>query len=197
MYNAEVLSKFPVVQHFPFGSLFQWSRDPDAVVGQEQKTVHLAAQPSLSPSQSQSQSSFGTFPVKKGGIGASTAAPWTQTAARVPAGAPSSRATPGWTVGAAAKVIGGHPATTAATWAGAQGQQQSPSCWASSSGVGTTASWAQPPAGIPYSRVPQPSHPTRRPHPPVAAAEDDGSGSRNAGAKLPSPVPMTKAPWAK
>jgi serine/threonine-protein phosphatase 2A activator len=31
MYNAEVLSKFPVVQHFPFGSLFKWEKDPNAV----------------------------------------------------------------------------------------------------------------------------------------------------------------------
>jgi len=30
MYNAEVLSKFPVVQHFPFGSLFRWEKDPDS-----------------------------------------------------------------------------------------------------------------------------------------------------------------------
>ena len=34
MYNAEVLSKFPVVQHFPFGSVFAWERHADAVLHQ-------------------------------------------------------------------------------------------------------------------------------------------------------------------
>ncbi|KAL8946142.1 MAG: hypothetical protein Q9183_007945, partial [Haloplaca sp. 2 TL-2023] len=31
MYMAEVLSKFPVVQHLYFGSLFSWDEDPNAV----------------------------------------------------------------------------------------------------------------------------------------------------------------------
>ena len=32
MYIAEVLSKFPVVQHFPFGQIFAWERDPNAPI---------------------------------------------------------------------------------------------------------------------------------------------------------------------
>src|SRR4051812_24839617 len=46
MYNAEVLSKFPVVQHFPFGSLFSWEKDPDAA--EVAKSVHTSNQPSKS-----------------------------------------------------------------------------------------------------------------------------------------------------
>ncbi|KAL6709983.1 Serine/threonine-protein phosphatase 2A activator 1 [Coniothyrium glycines] len=47
MYNAEVLSKFPVVQHFPFGSLFSWEHDPNA--GKTTVSVHTSSQPNSTP----------------------------------------------------------------------------------------------------------------------------------------------------
>ena len=43
MYNAEVLSKYPVVQHFPFGSLFSWEQDPNAAPATD--SVHTANHP--------------------------------------------------------------------------------------------------------------------------------------------------------
>lgn len=47
MYDGEVLAKFPVVQHFPFGSLFKWERDPEAVAAPP--SVHAQQQPSGNP----------------------------------------------------------------------------------------------------------------------------------------------------
>ena len=43
MYMAEVLSKFPVVQHFPFGGLFQWVLDPNAA--SLTPSAHVTSQP--------------------------------------------------------------------------------------------------------------------------------------------------------
>ncbi|KAF2741857.1 Phosphotyrosyl phosphatase activator [Sporormia fimetaria CBS 119925] len=47
MYNAEVLSKFPVVQHFPMGSLFVWEADPMAI--ETADSIHASSQPSAKP----------------------------------------------------------------------------------------------------------------------------------------------------
>ena len=60
MYDAEVLSKFPVVQHFPFGSLFSWERDAEA--REPVATVHTASQPEKQPPISNTQAWSGQRP---------------------------------------------------------------------------------------------------------------------------------------
>lgn len=89
MYNAEVLSKFPVVQHFHFGTLFSWDQDPDATPAPA--SVHTSSQPvrddiggssAANKASARGSSAEGTKapwmtgPASISGIGAGTSAPW-------------------------------------------------------------------------------------------------------------------------
>ncbi|KAG6040731.1 Serine/threonine-protein phosphatase 2A activator 1 [Claviceps citrina] len=86
MYNAEVLSKFPVVQHFPFGSLFSWDTDPAAPIPTQ--SVHMTNQPTATAATA---------------VSTGTAAPWVQSTRMPPGpGIPYSRAPPGPSTGSLA-----------------------------------------------------------------------------------------------
>ncbi|SPO04795.1 related to phosphotyrosyl phosphatase activator PTPA [Cephalotrichum gorgonifer] len=95
MYNAEVLSKFPVVQHFPFGSLFSFDRDPEAEVPAQ--SIHMANQP---PAGAMGATGMPPPPVGMPG-GPGMMAPWAQPGATARpgvgpgAGIPYSRVPPG------------------------------------------------------------------------------------------------------
>jgi serine/threonine-protein phosphatase 2A activator len=90
MYNAEVLSKFPVVQHFPFGSLFRWEKDPEAV--HPATTTHTASQPLREPPASSMTTSRPSPGYKLASLkgptsaGRGTSAPWAAAASKPPNG---------------------------------------------------------------------------------------------------------------
>ena len=89
MYNAEVLSKFPVVQHFPFGSLFSWDQDPDAPPAET--SVHSSHQPTNRPHQQQ-ETTRAPWAAPPGAM-PPTAAPWSPTSSKAPPpGIPFTRA---------------------------------------------------------------------------------------------------------
>lgn len=145
MYNAEVLSKFPVrvlfsflraarlllsnisfkvVQHFSFGSLFSWEQDPNAV--QVSASVHQASQPdprsassnAPTPRPPQQDSTRAPWANAQSSGVPSTAAPWARTTPAGPvSGAPSTRAP--WASQPPIRHTGGTPpdAATRAPWA--------------------------------------------------------------------------------
>ncbi|KAM3082526.1 Serine/threonine-protein phosphatase 2A activator 1 [Clarireedia jacksonii] len=121
MYNAEVLSKFPVVQHFPFGSLFSWERDPHAAPAAQ--TVHVANQPTGSAG----------APTARPSVSEGTRAPWAnapQSQGMPPttapwANAPSSQGMPP-TVAPRAKPSTGTMPPTTAPWANSSTRSMPP-----------------------------------------------------------------------
>ena len=95
MYNAEVLSKFPVVQHFHFGSLFSWEQDPNATP--PPASIHASSQPirdgpavSLENSSARAQPQEGmkapwaNKPTSMPKAGVGTTAPWASKATSAP-----------------------------------------------------------------------------------------------------------------
>jgi len=145
MYNAEVLSKFPVVQHFPFGSLFRWEQDPD--VPQIQASVHTASQPGKT-----AQGPSGT-PTARPTAQEGTKAPWASTSAPPP---PATSTTAPWASSVPSRqppALAGIPSTTA-PWAAASNASAAPG-----SGTVTAAPWARP-AG---SAQPPPPNGTQTP----------------------------------
>jgi serine/threonine-protein phosphatase 2A activator len=138
MYNAEVLSKFPVVQHFRFGSLFSWETDPEAVPAPI--TVHTSSHPG------------GPFPSISGNTGrvptarqvpqGDARAPWGQSSSQASISTAAPWAMPSTTTPSQA---GGMPPTRA-PWASASvsgnalsGGERASAPWATSSGPSTSS----------------------------------------------------------
>jgi serine/threonine-protein phosphatase 2A activator len=147
MFTVEVLSKFPVVQHFPFGSLFTWEEDQAA--RQHPSYVQTAKHPkaadttSAKPPAPASSNVQAQYPTK---------APWASTS-KPPA--PASFSNPESTrVPWAGARPQGFPAATARplfSSAGAPSAYPAPSTRAP---AGTAAPWARAPAAQPPTNPP-------------------------------------------
>ena len=109
MYNAEVLAKFPVVQHFPFGSLFRWEKDPHAIA--PLSTSHASSQPLRSPDDMNQPVSA------RAGAMPSTAAPWATGTALGPQNAGAGTAAPWASAPKTQPPVGIVDGVTRAPWA--------------------------------------------------------------------------------
>ncbi|KAK3402204.1 Phosphotyrosyl phosphate activator protein-domain-containing protein [Sordaria brevicollis] len=200
MFNAEVLSKFPVVQHFPFGSLFQWEKDPEAAAPAQ--SVHMQNQPVANAvgeaAKAQVTGGVGVpteRPTGPMGPMTGTAAPWAQT--RAPGVGPGTAAP--WAQKPSAGP--GGMTGTAAPWA--QAPTQAPGAGAGMAPPMTAAPWARSAgagAGVGPSAANRftPSRPSGGPGgapstgpPPPESFPDGTPGTAS------NQFAVTKAPWAK
>lgn len=178
MYNAEVLSKFPVVQHFPFGSLFSWTPDPNAP--KIQASVHTSSQPkAVTPSNSAPTA-------RQTGPPAALRDPLAESNM----GAPRTSQPP-----LRDPLAGGMP-MTAAPWAKVSGpnvpagpNQPTRAPWASSTRA------PPPPPGASTARLPPPGESTAAPWASSTRVPPPPPGASSA--RLPPPGAGTAAPWAR
>lgn len=132
MYNAEVLSKFPVVQHFPFGSLFRWERDPNAPT--PTATAHTTTTTRRTDEPAPSVSSQAAGP--------GTKAPWAST--RTPGPSSSTPRGGASTIPDTSRLPPGAMAPTRAPWASTQrGDPTSTGDSTPAGQVPTKAPWAK------------------------------------------------------
>ncbi|KAL4752726.1 hypothetical protein BDW72DRAFT_57851 [Aspergillus terricola var. indicus] len=130
MYNAEVLSKFPVVQHFPFGSLFSWERDPNAP--SPAADAHITATTRRTDETSTVSSSEGP----------GARAPWAST--KAPGFSTNVPRAPTFTVPSTSRQPPGSMTPTRAAWATSQPGGPAPPGDSTSAGhVSTKAPWAK------------------------------------------------------
>lgn len=179
MYNAEVLSKFPVVQHFPFGSLFSWTADPAAP--KIQASVHTSSQPKAVTPSNSAPTARQTGP---------------QPALRDALAEPSMRAPPSRTAQPPLRdpMAGmGAPAATGAR------MPMIAAPWANASGPDVPAGPNQPtrsPWTSSTRAPPPPSSGSRQPPPGVGTAAPWVRGIGGSAAGESDGQPSTRAPWA-